>query len=201
MNGWWQPDEIMYGLELTKPKVLIVDEKRYQRIARPAHRRAGSRHRTRLRRHGLGRDARCRRCPTAPSTRTTPSAILFTSGTTGRPKGAISTHRNLIGVRADLDVVRRCPRACSFPNPPTAAAAPPTNIVSAPLFHVSGLQSAAISGIAHGIRYIWTTGRFDPEADSRDHRPREAHAAWAVSPRRCGASSSTPTSTSTTSRT
>jgi acyl-CoA synthetase (AMP-forming)/AMP-acid ligase II len=162
MNGWWQADEVVYGLGLTKPKVLIVDAKRAQRIAE----------------HPIDVpvvvietdfaeqvwDPRLDvDLPSDPIAEDDPVAILFTSGTTGRPKGAISTHRNLISF-VQMSTASGAARAMQYPPPPPDPnAPPPTNISSAPLFHVSGLQSAAISGIAHGVRYIWTTGRFDPK--------------------------------------
>ena len=162
MNGWWQPDEIVYGLELTKPKVLIVDEKRYQRIAdRPIDVPVVVIERDFA---DMLWDATLDvELPSDPIDEDDAVAILFTSGTTGRPKGAISTHRNLVGF-VQISTLSGAARALQFPQPANASApAQPTNVVSAPLFHVSGLQSAAISGIAHGIRYIWTTGRFDPK--------------------------------------
>ena len=161
MNGWWQPDEILYGLELTKPKVLIADAKRAQRIADYPidvplvvieHDFADQ----------LWDSSLDVALPTDPIDEDDPAAILCTSRTTGRPKGAISTHRNLVSF-VQMSTVSGAARAMQYPPPPPdPTAGPPTNISSAPLFHVSGLQSAAISGIAHGVRYIWTTGRFDP---------------------------------------
>ncbi|TML10987.1 MAG: acyl--CoA ligase [Actinobacteria bacterium] len=164
MNGWWQPDEIVYGRELTKPKVLIVDEKRYQRIAdRPIDVPVVVIERDFA--DLLWDPTLDVELPTDPIDEDDAVAILFTSGTTGRPKGAISTHRNLIGF-VQISTLSGAARALQFPPPANASASASTqttNVVSAPLFHVSGLQSAAISGIAHGIRYIWTTGRFDPK--------------------------------------
>jgi len=161
MNGWWQPDEIIYGLELTRPKVLIVDEKRYQRIAdRPIDVPVVVIERDFA---DMVWDASLDvALPSDPIDEDDAVAILFTSGTTGRPKGAISTHRNLICF-VQISTLSGAANAMRFPQRATAPPAPATNIVSAPLFHVSGLQSAAISGIAHGVRYIWTTGRFDPK--------------------------------------
>jgi acyl-CoA synthetase (AMP-forming)/AMP-acid ligase II len=162
MNGWWQTDEILYGLELTDPKLLIADEKRFARIAdcpiaAPVV--------------VIERDFEQQLwdtsidvpLPDTPIAEDDPVAILFTSGTTGRPKGAISTHRNLICF-VQLGSVSGAARALQFPRPADAPApAALVSLCSSPLFHVSGLQSAAISGIAHGTKYVWTTGRFDPK--------------------------------------
>jgi long-chain acyl-CoA synthetase len=92
-----------------------------------------------------------------------PAVILFTSGTTGRPKGAINTHRNLISF-VMISFLSGAARGLQFPRPAEADAPAIVNLCSSPLFHVSGLQSAAIAGIASGTKYVWTTGRFDPKA-------------------------------------
>ena len=84
--------------------------------------------------------------------------ILYTSGTTGRSKGALQSHRNLLALVG-----------CNFFHgtrmrvaaPPPADAPAPTVLVTSPLFHVSGLHNAAVICLAGGIRSVWLTGRFD----------------------------------------
>lgn len=162
MNGWWQTDEILYGIDLTKPKVLIVDEKRYARIAdQPLdipvvviEREFAA---------TLWDQDTDHELPNQPIDEDDPVAILFTSGTTGRPKGAISTHRNLISF-VQISTASGAARAVQFPAPADAGTPKAMiSLCSSPLFHVSGLQSAAISGVAHGSTFVWTTGRFDPK--------------------------------------
>jgi hypothetical protein len=47
--------------------------------------------------------------------------------------------------------------------PPDAPPAPSTCIfVTNPLFHVSGLHTAAITCLATGTRSVWNVGRYDP---------------------------------------
>ncbi len=172
LNGWWQDDEIRYGLDLTGPKVLVADEKRLDRV----HGGRASldvpvvvmetefaplwNHR--LPEGGAGA-ARGAGLPTTPIHEDDPAVLMFTSGTTGRPKAATVTHRNLISFTM-LGHFSGARAAVMFPRP-TGAPAPTAgvNIASSPMFHVSGLQSAIIAGVASGAKYVWTTGRFDPK--------------------------------------
>ncbi len=41
------------------------------------------------------------------------------------------------------------------------ATPPPSVLVTSPLFHVSGLHSAAVACLANGVRTVWMMGRFD----------------------------------------
>ena len=163
MNGWWKGDEIRYGLELTEPKVLIADRRRLERLD-----------------HDPGvpviamdpdPDAAATiddlidayagtPLPDCPIAIDDPAAILFTSGTTGRPRGAIQTQRNflayltcafMIGARQFL----RSPGESMDVGGPTLACSP--------LFHVSGLHACAVMAVGAGINHLWTTGRYDAE--------------------------------------
>ena len=173
--------------------------------ARPPRRLRPGRRRPRRRRPGppLRRAHRRpdrRRCPTTPIDEDDPAVILYTSGTTGRPKGAVSTHRNMIanlqntlftsvyGVdghrrraapdrRADR---RRCSRR--------------------PLFHVSGLHSGLVVGLLAGLRLVMIEGRFEPDQGARAHPGRGASPSGPPSRRWCGGCASTRPATTTTPR-
>ena len=113
--------------------------------------------------------------PTVPIDEDDPALILYTSGTTGRPKGAINTHRNviaLVGV-SSYNLSRR----------PKPATPPPRSKVfmSSPLFHVSGLHNAAIALLAQGATVVWNVGRFDP-AVALETIERERCTAWSIVP-------------------
>jgi long-chain acyl-CoA synthetase len=45
MNAWWTPVEMAYGLNDSRPKVLIADDERLERARRGAGQRADARHR------------------------------------------------------------------------------------------------------------------------------------------------------------
>ncbi len=164
MNGWWTGDEIVYGLELTEPKLLIADQKRLARLqgTDPGMATVIVEEDFEDRLSGFDMAAPL---PDAPIDEDDPAVVLFTSGTTGRPKGAINTHRNIIaflGITAFSGA--RSALMAGLADRPTDPDAPePCSLVSSPLFHVSGLHSAAVAMVANGMKSVWTTGRFDPE--------------------------------------
>ena len=169
LNGWWVRDEIMYGLADSEPSLLIGDSKRLERVK--------------------GQQLPCSvieiesafpelwqrypeaELPTVEIAEDDPATILYTSGTTGRPKGAVSTHGNIIamtqlqmfhGIRAMMWNNENATAAADVPADKGAGLAS-TMLCNTPLFHVSGLFAAGVTMLAGGVRTIWMRGRFDPE--------------------------------------
>jgi long-chain acyl-CoA synthetase len=95
-----------------------------------------------------------------PSAPTDPAAILFTSGTTGRVKGAVLTHRSLTtgllamqlsGVMVLHNMARQygtTPEALISQMPQQAV------LLVYPLFHISGLGSAFLSPLFAGSKVV-----------------------------------------------
>ena len=67
-----------------------------------------------------------------PGRTTTWPAIFYTSGTTGFPKGAMTTHENF------LSNIETCLRCLGLPREPRLR-----TLISVPLFHVTGCNSPA----------------------------------------------------------
>jgi long-chain acyl-CoA synthetase len=89
--------------------------------------------------------------------------IFYTSGTTGRPKGAISTHRSMV---ANLQNTMFNAVAGSMSGGsalPDAGAGQNVSLFTSPLFHVSGCHSTLVVGLLAGLKLVMPEGRFTPE--------------------------------------
>ena len=163
MNGWWKGDEIRYGIELTEPKVLIADRRRLDRLDRdpgvpviamdpdPNEPETID---------GLIDAYSGSPLPSYPIAVDDPAAILFTSGTTGRPRGAIQTHRNFFAYLTCAFMIGG--RQFLRFGGETMDVGGPT-LACSPLFHVSGLHACAVMAVGAGFNHLWTTGRYDAE--------------------------------------
>ncbi len=170
-NGWWTSDEVDHATSLSDPALVIAD-------------------RPRLERSGKGdTDAPCLVVEDdwadflasgagasldsidVSLAEDDPAVILFTSGTTGRPKGAVASHRGLIGfvqstmmngaVRVFAEMRTNPPADDgSAPSPPAQA----VTLGTSPLFHVSGLYGSTLISMVTGGKIVYRRGRFDPEA-------------------------------------
>ena len=170
-NGWWTPDEIVHASELTTPKLILGDEKRLARVpdslSVPLIDMDAERER-------LQRDLGAHQLPTDELAEDDPVSIFFTSGTTGRCKGATASHRGLVGfveiqmLNGAVRVMQAMAQAEADGRPvPERSSAPPRVMMTSPLFHVSGLSGSTLINMVAGGTLIFRAGRFDPAAGLR----------------------------------
>ncbi len=162
LNGWWTPDEILYGLENSEPKLLVGDRKRLARVegldlgVPVVEIESGF---AKLERYAPGAPL-----PDQPIAEDDPAVILYTSGTTGRPKGAVNSHRGVCGF-AQLNMLNgvRMMLAAARSGAPREESPPaPCSLMTVPLFHLSGLYAGAVMMLSVGAKTVWRLGRFDP---------------------------------------
>ncbi|GAA2440296.1 class I adenylate-forming enzyme family protein [Actinomadura vinacea] len=161
LNAWWTAAELEYGLTDSGAKLLITDLQRAERLAAALPRlglpalvaRAGGALPTGTESF---ENALASAGPAAPppDVRLDPeddATIFYTSGTTGRPKGALGTHRNITTNPVSLayGITSAGVRAGGTAQ---AAAAPGRRVtlLSVPFFHATGCHSVLVSSALQG---------------------------------------------------
>ncbi|KOS57704.1 class I adenylate-forming enzyme family protein [Rhodococcus rhodochrous] len=160
LNGWWVPREIEYGLGHSRPKILVVDAKRAEALADVDT--TGITVLTmeedlpRLIAQYAGAEP-----PHVDIDEDDPSVILYTSGTSGRPKGALHSHRNLLAV---VDYHRFSDALLAAFTGRTYSDDVPSDLrylLTSPLFHIASLHNLVIPRLATGSAVIMHQGSFD----------------------------------------
>ena len=178
LNGWWKTEEILYGLEDSGSRVLVADRGRFERVASeldslpaleavffiedggplPDHPKVRP-FASLLERAGTGLSL-----PTVAIDEDDPAVIFYTSGTTGKPKGAISTQRSMIA-NLQNTIYNAVAGAMSGGGVFDASgqSGQTASLLTSPLFHVSGCHSGLVVALAAGIRIVIPVGKFEPE--------------------------------------
>jgi long-chain acyl-CoA synthetase len=186
LNAWWTTAEMEYGLSDSRPKVLIADDERVERVLpvldglrtdAPMH--LISVRSDRALPHDASRWSDVVRGDDAPAT--LPDAaidpdddacIFYTSGTTGFPKGAQLTHRgsihnimNLVfmGQAVALAEAKAAAAGEVEPLAPVTPPEQPVFMAPTPLFHVTAcnclLHPCTLAGGRLVLTYKWDPAR------------------------------------------
>ncbi len=178
LNAWWTTDELLYGLTDSGAHIAFVDEERLERLMPvlddlselstlivfsldPSNREP-------LATHGRVSVVRFEEflgaldpLASVPPLAVEPddiATIFYTSGTTGQPKGAVGTHRNIItnlmnlffiGQRATLRFGESGERRQN------------ASLLNIPLFHATGCLATMVVNTAAGGKLVMTH-HFDP---------------------------------------
>ena len=162
-NGWWTAEEFAHAAALVGPALVIGDGPRLARVAETCTLPVVDM--DQLAAHIA---AHAGRRPDLPAvTEDAPAVLIFTSGTTGRPKAVTVPHRALCGflqVNMLPEAAGRVLLGGTMPASPHDA--PPSDdivLVTSPLFHVSMLYGAVLMAVGKGSCFVLVPGRFDPE--------------------------------------
>ncbi|MGW0688409.1 class I adenylate-forming enzyme family protein [Streptomyces sp. NPDC002754] len=154
-NAWWTAPEIEYGLGHTRPKVVLADAKRAALVD-------GSRVPVltfeedvpglRLRHPDAA-------LPRPEIDEDDPAIIMYTSGTSGRPKGVVHTHRNLLAVIDYLSLNNILAAELGDPTAPEDR----RHLLALPLFHIASLHNLAVPRLVDGGTVVMYQGRFEAD--------------------------------------
>ena len=172
LNAWWKAEELNFALRDSGAKILVCDAKRWAIVADIVETIPTLEHVFVIGLEGADGVARPLDDLLAiPDPGVLPDvgvheddvmAILYTSGTTGKPKGATITHRQAIANLQNLALLSAVSAGDGKGEKRSEHQAAALLIV--PLFHVTGTCSTMITAYAAGSKLVlMPPGRFDPD--------------------------------------
>jgi long-chain acyl-CoA synthetase len=182
LNAWWTGPELEHGLIDSGAKFAFLDGQRFDRLAeRLAHcpdlqRVYVARAREAID-HPLARPFSAivgevdtwdalpdRPMPDVSLEPDDDATLFYTSGTTGKPKGALGTHRNSCStiMAGPFSVARSCLRRGETPPQLDPDGPQKAGLVAIPLFHTTGCQAALIPSFVIGAKLV-LMHKWDPD--------------------------------------
>jgi long-chain acyl-CoA synthetase len=164
MNALWQPHEMEFGLNDCTPRVFIGDDERLERLAACTTLPEGMRVIAARATTPLPAGARAfeevlagapreamPECSIAPDD---DAIMLYTSGSTGHPKGAVSTHRAIMSALFSWELDGQAGVRMGVYPAPTPDGPQPAGLLGVPLFHVAGSHAVFLQSFRAQRRLV-----------------------------------------------
>ncbi|MEP5567594.1 MAG: class I adenylate-forming enzyme family protein [Halioglobus sp.] len=163
VNSWGKPADVAYTVEDAGAKLVICDQQRYDGIAQMMQEKGI---RTLIARPSDAQDPQGLPSFVADYIGKAPepvdinpddvAMIMYTSGTSGKPKGAVSTHRAICQAVFNMECAAI---AAAMTNGELITAMlergfEPTSLLAVPLFHVSGCHAQFLANLRGGRRIV-----------------------------------------------
>lgn len=185
MNSWWTADELEYGLKDCGAKIAVIDPQIHDRIkdkvanlpdleaiivARAGDNVSGSNVHSMealIGESSSWSDLEKIGLPAVDLHPDDDATIMYTSGTTGRPKGALASHRAIIAnmlnsLTCQMRMLLRRGEAPAEPDPNEQSA----TLLAIPFFHATGAFAVLIPSMLQGNKivsmYKWDAGEALP---------------------------------------
>lgn len=182
LNAWWTGPELEYGMTDSGAAILVADAERFERMREHLDACKDLRKVFVCRATGEISDPRVATMESVIGAAKTWSGlpagalpataldadddltIFYTSGTTGKPKGAVGTHRNLISniFNSISAQVRGFLRRGEIPPAPDPSLPQKVILLSVPFFHATGCFAVMVPSMITGHRLVLQR-RFDAE--------------------------------------
>ncbi len=170
MNAWWTAEELDYGLKDSGTRLVLADEERARRVKAAGYAGCVLTVRTSAEvAHELGFARLQDEVAASPDTtwflpEISPeddATIMYTSGSTGNPKGAVSTHRGVVSGTMNYLVMGLALLSLAQQQG-IAAPAQQVMLLNVPLFHITGSVPVMLVSVAIGrkmvIMHKWDAG-------------------------------------------
>ncbi len=171
MNALWQPHEMAFALNDCGAKLLFADQERLDRLASGelieglqvvAVRATGTVPDGARTYSEIMNTPELEVLPPADIGPDDDATMLYTSGSTGHPKGAVSTHRNIISALLSWELDGLAAVATGLAQAPVPGGPQGANLLGIPLFHVSGLHVSLLQSY-RGQRRLVCMYKWAPE--------------------------------------